>query len=350
VTLKTVADRVGVSAMTVSNAFSRPDQLSAALREKILAAAAELGYVGPDPGRAHAGPRRDRHGRHPAHRVAAVRLQRRVLDHVPGRHHPGTGPYRPGPDAAAQRPGRATSSRPGTSPWTARWPTPAGPASTASSGCAGAGCRWCSSTSSPEPGYTSINVDDRAAAAGAVRHVVDLGHRRIALLTVGLGIDAAEAGSSDFLVARQRLSGWLDVLGPAGIEPAVLRSEVSTQEDGLAAVRDVLTGPDRPTAVLCFSDALAGGVVRAAEDAGLRVPQDLSVVGYDDTPLARRMRPALTTVHQDAAEKGRLAAAELAAAVARHRAGLRPRGAPRGAAHRVDGAGEHRTGPGHRPA
>jgi DNA-binding LacI/PurR family transcriptional regulator len=89
-------------------------------------------------------------------------------------------------------------------------------------------------------------------------------------------------------------------------------------------VRPLLRGPDRPTAVLCFSDALAVGVVRAIEDAGLRVPDDVSVVGFDDTPLARRVRPALTTVHQDAAGKGRLAAAELAAAVARHRAGEEP--------------------------
>ncbi|HZG90309.1 MAG TPA: LacI family DNA-binding transcriptional regulator [Pseudonocardia sp.] len=323
VTLKTVADRVGVSAMTVSNAFSRPDQLSAALREKILAAAAELGYVGPDPAartlaRGATGtvgilltesPQYAFSDEFSTTFLAAItqELARTglALTLLPSGR---AGDVIPARDVAMDG-ALAYSCRPGVDgvEWLRRRRLP-----------------LVFVDQQPEPGCTSINVDDRAAAAGAARHVVDLGHRRIALLTVGLGSDAAEAGSSDFLVARQRLSGWLDVLGPAGIEPAVLRSEVSTQEDGLAAVRDVLTGPDRPTAVLCFSDALAGGVVRAAEDAGLRVPQDLSVVGYDDTPLARRMRPALTTVHQDAAEKGRLAAAELAAAVARHRAGLRP--------------------------
>ncbi len=106
-----------------------------------------------------------------------------------------------------------------------------------------------------------------------------------------------------------------DVLGPY---------EAALDEDAARAAAELLAAPDRPTAVLCFSDAIAIGVVDAARDAGLRVPDDLSVVGFDDIPMARRMRPALTTVHQDAAEKGRVAAAELAAAVARHRAGHEP--------------------------
>ena len=73
--------------------------------------------------------------------------------------------------------------------------------------------------------------------------------------------------------------------------------------------------------MLCFSDAIAQGVIQAAYDLGLRVPEDLSVVGFDDSPLAARMRPALTTVRQDVLAKGRAAAAALTCAIAGTRAG-----------------------------
>jgi DNA-binding LacI/PurR family transcriptional regulator len=323
VTLKTVADRVGVSAMTVSNAFSRPDQLSAALRERILAVAAELGYVGPDPAartlaRGATGtvgilltesPQFAFHDEFSTAFLAAIteELARSglALTLLPSGR---AGEVVPARDVAMDG-ALAYSCRPEVDgvDWLRRRRLP-----------------LVFVDQQPEPGYTSINVDDRAAAAAAAQHLLDLGHRRIALLRIGLGEDTAEPGASDYLVSRQRLRGWLDVLGPAGIEPVVRRSPLGTQEDAARVAAELLVGPDRPTAVLCFSDAIAIGVVDAARDAGLRVPDDLSVVGFDDIPMARRMRPALTTVHQDAAEKGRIAAAELAAAVARHRAGHEP--------------------------
>ncbi len=102
--------------------------------------------------------------------------------------------------------------------------------------------------------------------------------------------------------------------------------------------------PDRPTAILCFSDVMAYRVVRAAEELGLRVPEDLSVVGFDDSPLARRMRPALTTVRQDVSGKGRAATAALTTAIEAAKTGTQaePREAGR-AAHRARGPGQHRT-------
>jgi DNA-binding LacI/PurR family transcriptional regulator len=323
VTLKTVADRVGVSAMTVSNAFSRPDQLSAALRERILAAAAELGYVGPDPAartlaRGATGTVGILLTESPGYAFSdefstaflaaiAEELARNglALTLLPSGR---AGDMVPARDVAMDG-AIAYSCRPGVDgvDWLRRRRLP-----------------LVFVDQVPEPGYTSINVDDRAAAAAAARHLLDLGHRRFALVTVGREEDGRQPGPSDYLVSRERLRGWLEVLEPAGIEPVVRRCPEDTQEAVAEAVRPLLSGPQRPTAVLCFSDALAVGVVRAIEDAGLRVPDDVSVVGFDDTPLARRVRPALTTVHQDAAEKGRIAAAELAAAVARQRAGEEP--------------------------
>ncbi len=139
-----------------------------------------------------------------------------------------------------------------------------------------------------------------------------------AALGGGYGIVAdpvADAARSKY-VSRERLLGYLEVLHEHGIEPLVHKQRLSDEDDAYDAALRLLDQTDRPTAVLCFSDVVALGVVRAAEELGLEVPRDLSVVGFDDSPLARRMRPALTTVRQDVAAKGRMAAAALTQAMA----------------------------------
>jgi DNA-binding LacI/PurR family transcriptional regulator len=87
----------------------------------------------------------------------------------------------------------------------------------------------------------------------------------------------------------------------------------------------LLQSDDPPTAFLCISDSIASGVISAAESLGLEVPEDVSVVGFDDNPVALRMRPPLTTVRQDVVGKGRAAAAALTAAIERSRAGAKVR-------------------------
>ena len=180
----------------------------------------------------------------------------------------------------------------------------------------------------PGAGVSSVNVDDRAGARAAAQHIVDLGHRRVGIINRELGghdlVAAHYAG--DLHVSNQRHLGWTEPLTAAGVEITIVQEstkpvdetsgEPVRPEDAVAeAARELLQRPDRPTAVLCFSDVTAYRVIRAAEELGLRVPQDLSVVGFDDSPLARRMRPALTTVRQDVREKGRSAAAALTAAI-----------------------------------
>jgi DNA-binding LacI/PurR family transcriptional regulator len=170
-----------------------------------------------------------------------------------------------------------------------------------------------------EEDFPSVNVADRAGARAAAEHVVGLGHRRIGVLNAGPEVVAAPG---DWFVPQERMRGWRDVLEPAGITPVVRHADKTGEEQGLIAARELLA--ERPTAVLCFSDALAMDVVRVAAEAGVRVPDELSVVGFDDTPLARRLRPALTTVRQDVVEKGTRAASELVAAVRGRRAGDAP--------------------------
>lgn len=322
VTLQTVADHVGVSRMTVSNAFSKPGQLSAALRQRILAAADELGYVGPDPaGRALARGISGAVGilltdsvtyaftdevatgflAAIADELAPTGVALTLLsttsseDIVPARDVPLDGAVVYSCDTSS--PALA---------WLMR-----------------RGLPLVFVDQAPAPGITSVNVDDRAGAAAAAAHLVELGHRRIDIVNknmagpYGVVLEADADLDVDHNVSRQRMLGWLDELGDAGIKASVVHQPQSSADDAYAAALLLLAQDDPPTALLCFSDVMANGVVRAAESLGLRVPEDLSVVGFDDGPLASRMRPALTTVRQPVAEKGHTAAAALTALIER---------------------------------
>ena len=317
VTLQTVADKVGVSRMTVSNAFSRPDQLSAPLRAKILAAATELGYAGPDPSaRALA------RGTTGAVGVLMTdTLSYAFTDEV------ATGFLSAVTDELAPT-GRALtllSSRPHGDDVPAR-DVPMDGALVYSCDGFSPAVEWLVRRDLPlvfvdqEPpeDRPTVNVDDRGGASAGAQHLLDLGHRRIGILTGELGephgeVEAERAGSHHS--SRQRLLGWLETLRAAGVEPVVVREPLTPEDAAYEGGRLLLERDERPTGILCFSDVQAHWVVRAAEDLGLAVPGDVSVVGFDDNPLARRMRPELTTVRQPIAEKGRVAAAALGAAI-----------------------------------
>lgn len=333
VTLQTVANLVGVSRMTVSNAFSKPDQLSAALRRRILDAADELGYVGPDPaGRALA---RGTSGAVGilltdsvtyaftdevatwflgaiADELAPTGLALTLLsttsseDVVPARDIPLDGAVVYSCDTSS--PALA---------WLRRRDLPLVYVDQA-----------------PVVGVASVNVDDRAGAAAAAAHLVELGHRRIDIVSknmagpYGIVVDADAELDVDHHVSRQRMLGWLDTLTAAKLPARAVHQPHGSEEEAYDAALLLLSQEDPPTAVLCFSDVMANGVVRAAEVRGLRVPCDLSVVGFDDSPLARRMRPALTTVRQPVEAKGHAAAGALTALIAKAKSGT-GKGRPR---------------------
>jgi DNA-binding LacI/PurR family transcriptional regulator len=327
VTLQTVADKVGVSRMTVSNAFSRPDQLSETLRSTILAAAAELGYSGPDPAaRALA--------RGSAGSVGVLMtdsLSYAFTDEV------ATG-FLGAVTAELAPTGLALSlvSSSVTGPRIPARDVPMDGALVYS--CLGdsAALDWLVRRNlplvyvdqDPPADAPSINVDDRGGARSAAQHLVDLGHRRVGIVSGErhgpYDVLVEPLLASEHYVSRERILGWTDALTAVGVEPLVVRQAL-TPEDGAYQAAEVLLDLDEPpTAILCFSDVMAYWVVRAAEDRGLTVPGDLSVVGFDDNPLARRMRPALTTVRQDVAAKGRAAAAALTEAIETVQAGGTP--------------------------
>ncbi|NAZ87680.1 LacI family DNA-binding transcriptional regulator [Kineococcus indalonis] len=140
-----------------------------------------------------------------------------------------------------------------------------------------------------------VVADDGAAGVRlVVRHLLDLGHRHLAHL--------AGAGA----VGRERRAAFERAAAAAGARHAVVQADM-TEDGGHRAARRLLAGPDRPTAVLAANDVSALGVLAAADDLGLRVPQDVSVAGYDDTSLAALRRIRLTSVDNRSRDVGRRA-------------------------------------------
>lgn len=153
--------------------------------------------------------------------------------------------------------------------------------------------------------WPSVRVDDELVARTAVEHLVGLGHRRIAY--VGMINDTGIS----LATPRARVRGYRDTLRDAGIEhdPELELEGHFTLEGGVAAGHRIAALSPRPTAVFCASDEMAFGVLRAARDEGLRVPEDLSVVGVDDHEMASFFD--LTTIRQPVLEQGRVAAQQV---------------------------------------
>ncbi|WP_241003040.1 LacI family DNA-binding transcriptional regulator [Streptomyces sp. CB01881] len=159
------------------------------------------------------------------------------------------------------------------------------------------------------PAVGTTNWDGGLAAT---RHLLDLGHRRIGLI----------GGPARMMCSRARTDGYRAALDMAGIpyDPGLVREGDFHHESGRRVGLELLALPDRPTAVFAGNDLQALGLYEAARELGLRIPEDLSVVGFDDLPLARWVGPPLTTVRQPLTEMAETAA-RLAIDLAR---GVRP--------------------------
>jgi LacI family transcriptional regulator len=154
----------------------------------------------------------------------------------------------------------------------------------------------------------SVTASHAAGAEEGMRHLLELGHRRIAAIT----------GPAGWLATEERRRGYRGALAEAGIarDPA-LEVEADFQlEPGAEAAAWLLDRPEPPTAIFAFNDAIALGTLREAAARGMRVPQDLSVLGFDDIHMAAVATPPLTTVRQPLAEMGRAAIAMLLRLVA----------------------------------
>ena len=317
-TLAAVAEHLGVSRTTVSNAYNRPDQLSPMLRERVLSAARDLGYTGPDPVA-----RSLRRGKAGSLGLVFDHRLRYIFD------DPAAVLFLSGVAAGCEEQGTGLALVP---------QLPEGAAELVRSALVDGYVMFCTPENderleavrarglpyvlvdfSPYVDGPRVNIDDRGGASAVAQHLVDLGHRRFGLVVpYEDGATDAETATeiSDptrtedrtrwrCFIRHERLLGWRDPLVAAGIDWSgvpVGSSREGDEESGYRAAAPLLDRADRPTAIICLSDVLALGVMHAAQERGIRVPQDLSVVGYDDIPAASAAK--LTTVHQPHAAKG----------------------------------------------
>lgn len=317
-TLGDLATSLGVSKTTVSNAFSRPDQLSVDLRARILETAHAAGYAGPDPVARMLRTRRagalglilPESLPFSLDEPTVTELLRGIADACDERRLgllivPG------GRDAQDTR----SISDVAVDGFIA-YSLPHGAA--ALEAAIRRGVPLVVIDQPRLPGVVTVSVDDRGGARAVARHLVGLGHRRIAIVGLPFHPDGytgpatgTRIAEARFDVAAARLDGYRDALAEAGIDlddAPVFECAHSDEDLGLVAGRHLLDRPDRPTAVLAMSDRLALGVVAAAREARIDVPRGLSVAGFNDTAAAARARPALTTVRQPLRLKGYAAA------------------------------------------
>ena len=161
---------------------------------------------------------------------------------------------------------------------------------------------------SDAPGCTIINAANRPGTREGIAYLIGLGHRRIGFIT----------GRPDVGATRQRLAGYHDALSAAGLRPddALVVEGDFLEPRGREAALELLSLADPPTAIFASSDAAAFGVLGAARDAGLRVPGDLSVLGFDDVVEASYPSSALSTVRQPLREMGHVAVRQLMSLIA----------------------------------
>jgi LacI family repressor for deo operon, udp, cdd, tsx, nupC, and nupG len=155
------------------------------------------------------------------------------------------------------------------------------------------------------PGYDApvVRIDHRAASTEVTKHLIDLGHRRIAHIT----------GSKAAVSTEHRLAGYKDALSAAAIEfdEDLVVQGLFSMQSGADAMEKLLALEEPPTGVFAGNDEMAFGAVKAARSHGLSVPEDLSMVGFDDQTTAAFYNPPLTTIHTPCRELGRRATREL---------------------------------------
>ncbi|MCH4562450.1 MULTISPECIES: LacI family DNA-binding transcriptional regulator [Halomonas] len=318
-TLKDLARELGVSTATISNAFNRPDQLSPALRERILGEAKRLGYRGPD-----AKARSLRTGRS---RIIAVVLAEsltysindpvasellsgiaEVLDAhghtlllLSGRQHvsqvPGSASIADGFIAYGLMPPSlmVSADLPAQRPLVAIDFSPAG--------------------------YPTVHIDNEPASYMIARYALRTPARRPALVSLRLTAEPCNGRITEehtllppeSSITRSRLAGFHRALEERGFTPSdapMWNIEENTFEVCAPVLEEILDLPDdeRPDLLLCMSDRIALTALTLAEQRGLRIPEDLRLTGFDGIAEGQYRAPRLTTVRQDSVEKGRIAA------------------------------------------
>ncbi|HKV88334.1 MAG TPA: LacI family DNA-binding transcriptional regulator [Candidatus Dormibacteraeota bacterium] len=302
ITIAEVASAAGVSKTAVSFAFNNPDKLGHATLERVLGVARDLGYTPHPTARALSMRRSGTIGVLVPQRLSAVFANPFVSELIQGlgelcEEHDLTLLLVPPLDGSLEGAIRQASVDGFIS-------LGLGPDDHALAVLDRIGIPAVLIDSETSPAHPAVNVDDEGGARAAAEHLLQLGHRRLAILV--LPPTRGQAGPTP--TAARRLAGYLQAIDSAGAPPPVTLTAGISVASGARAFESLPAGGRRPTAVLAMSDMAAIGVMSAAQAAGVRVPDDLSVVGFDDLPMAAWTTPPLTTVRQPIVEKGRLAA------------------------------------------
>ncbi|MGO4204084.1 LacI family DNA-binding transcriptional regulator [Rhodococcus sp. TAF43] len=322
-TLASLAAELKVSRTTVSNAYNRPDQLSAELRERVLLAAKRRGYPGPDPVARSLRTRRagavgllltealSYSFRDPAAMSFLAGLTESCEEAGYGLLLIPAGPGRDEVEAAAvvQQAGVdgfVVYSVAADDPYLAavrerHLPT------------------VICDQPREMPGASLIGIDDRGAMRKVADYLISLGHKEIGVLCMRLGrdrsdevVDSGRLQASNFHVQRERILGIHDAMQAAGLDPeglTVVERYEHTAQDGYSAAAQALAVNPRITALVCTTDVLALGALDWARCEGVDVPGHLSITGFDGVEDA--LREGLTTVRQPGEDKGRRAGALL---------------------------------------
>ncbi|WP_309572002.1 substrate-binding domain-containing protein [Deinococcus sp.] len=305
ITLREVAQALGVSVATVSNAYNRPDQLSEELRERVLETARSLGYRGPDP---------------------LARSLRRGRTGVIGVVYDAPLEYAFADPAAAMFLGSVTHAIQdhALNLLLLASPEDVTPVRSAS---VDAFIVYCAADDSDllravldrglptvlvdqyaHPQAVQIGIDDAGGAREAAQHLRDLGHEHIGIVCLELGperhtgpVSPERERSVGYRTTSERLHGYRSGAQGAALYP--VETEQNAPQEGETRVLELLAAHPEVTGLLCMSDVLAQGALRAARTLGLDVPADLSIIGYDDLPSSTTFN--LTTVWQPTADKGR---------------------------------------------
>ncbi|OZG74230.1 LacI family transcriptional regulator [Hahella sp. CCB-MM4] len=315
-TLKDVAARLEVSTATISNAFSRPDQLSVELRERILKACREMGYHGPN-----AAARSLRTGRTGTVGVVlADRLSYSVTDPVANQFLEGIAevldkqhhsmlllshdhllPNQNTPRIGFFGDGLIIYGLQYQSDRQLRLPT---------RNVVTVDCKF--------EGITSVLVDNFSGAKASAIHAFRHAPKRVAILGLRMLNNHQVTrlrDNDDFSevtpVSKERLRGYQEAANECDItldSHDIWHIPENVHHYAYQAAREALSISPRPELLLCMSDRIAIAAVQAAQRMGLRVPEDIKIVGFDGIPAATTMHPSLTTVHQHSVEKGRKAA------------------------------------------
>ena len=299
--IKDVARQAGVSVGTVSNVINRPDLVSEATRDRVQSVIKQLGYVRSESAR------QLRAGAEPDHGAARPRHGQPVLRGRRPRRRVAR-PARPASASWSATAARASARRPTYLSLFAEQRVRGVLVTPADS--TGANLDKLRQQNVPfvlvdrvaaEADGCSVSVDDTIGGALAGRHLVGAGHRTIAYIS----------GPPHLQQIRDRREGMLQALAEAGLGPDALL-EIPAARLDVAAGRDaasrLLGLGQRPTAVFCANDLLALGVLQVVYAAGIAVPRDLAIVGYDDIEFAAAAVVPLTSVRQPAADMGRMAA------------------------------------------